>query len=129
MGSGNALLALPPLVIALVLSACSYYIEKGDPRTVEEGEIPSFEFLHTTIFKPKCAGCHNEEHKSGFDATTYETLMQWVIEPGNPDASMLFASINDNMPPNPKNRLSAEEIESVRLWIEAGATKQPEKQQ
>ena len=74
------------------------------------------------------SGCHDAiSHEEGIILTTYESIMSTgKIKPGNPGDSEIFGKIitndNDNrMPPPPRNRLTADQVEVIRKWIQQGA--------
>ncbi len=87
------------------------------------------------LLDKKCLGCHGddpEKMKSGYDVRTRESLLRGgesevqAIVPGKPGESPLFEAItwqNEDlqMPPKERNRLTPEEQEFFRRWIEAGA--------
>ena len=83
------------------------------------------------ILARHCIACHGGVTRSGGLSFLYpETVLppgRAVVVPGNPSASELFQRITSSdpdfqMPPPEKNdRLSPEEIELIRRWIEQGA--------
>ncbi len=93
------------------------------------------------LLKAKCVGCHGEDAediKGEYDVRSREALLaggesgEPSIVPGKPDESPLFAAVNwegMEMPPKENDRLTAEQIEVLRSWIEAGAPWPDEKTQ
>jgi mono/diheme cytochrome c family protein len=85
------------------------------------------------LFAEKCLACHGADHdeiQSSFDLTSRESALrggdsgQAAIVPGNPDESPLFQAVRWDgleMPPKENDRLTAEQIETLREWIAAGA--------
>ena len=83
------------------------------------------------VMEDRCARCHQEsvasEMNGGFDFATELAFLaedEDYIEPEDPEASPLFEHLvgdEDTMPPSPRDRLSEDEIEWVRVWIEEGA--------
>lgn len=97
-------------------------------------EAPSFSEDIMPIFERTCVSCHggfNEEADSVvteemLDMTTYEGVMggsQWgtVIEPGDAVNSILYDMVLEGDMPEEGDPLPEEEIELIRLWIDAGA--------
>jgi hypothetical protein len=85
------------------------------------------------LFQSSCLNCHNpDKQKAGLDLSTYDATMDGsdngkVIEPGNPDNSLLLKVLtHDSEPFMPKggDKLPDAQIEQIRQWIEANA---PEK--
>jgi mono/diheme cytochrome c family protein len=63
---------------------------------------------------PRCSRCHSlvESRKL--------LLEKWVV-PGNAASSDLFEATDGGSMPPYGNKLLDEEVEAIRLWIEAGA--------
>jgi mono/diheme cytochrome c family protein len=87
------------------------------------------------LLKQKCAGCHGDDPKDvggQLDLRTREGLFkpaesgEPAIVEGNAEASRLYQAIlwtdeSLQMPPQERNRLTADEVEQVKRWIDAGA--------
>jgi mono/diheme cytochrome c family protein len=82
------------------------------------------------IFISNCSvsGCHDAiSHQDGVILTNYAQIMNTGdIRPGNPNGSEAFEKItdpdnSDRMPPAPRSRLSASQIDVIRKWIMQGA--------
>ncbi len=82
------------------------------------------------IFSERCLGCHAASVKMGsLNLETYEGFQQGgthtsLVVPGKSSESRLYLLITGKaMPAMPMDggRLSAEQIETVRAWIDAGA--------
>lgn len=85
--------------------------------------------------KAKCIACHGDDEtklKGDFDLRTREAAIKGgesgkpAIVPGSPDKSPFYLSVTRHdedlaMPPKENDKLSAEQVEHVRLWIAAGA--------
>lgn len=89
-----------------------------------------FESKILPVLVSKCYRCHSEkaaEPEGGLLLDSAPRLTDGgesgrVVVPGNPDASLLFKAVNsedDPMPPD--ERLSEDEIASIRQWILQGA--------
>ncbi len=83
------------------------------------------------IFERRCVGCHNEtDRKGGLSIESKETALAGgesgtVFVPGDPESSYLLDLVTprDGRAEMPKegDPLKAEEVESIRAWIAAGA--------
>ena len=88
------------------------------------------------LLERKCFGCHGadeEEIEGGLDLTTRKGLAKGgdefgsqVLQPGNAKASVLYRVVSGKepdhvMPPKESERLTREEMWSLRDWIDAGA--------
>lgn len=84
---------------------------------------PTFETYVGPLFARKCTACHGELATGGLNLLTYEDLMDGsangpVIVPGDSANSVLFQiqSAGEHFA-----NLSAEELEIIKQWIDAGA--------
>ncbi len=102
------LLLLP---MALSLTACG---QREIKSGVTEPFPAKYSQIRSSILMPRCGRCHSlvESRKL--------LLEKWVV-PGDAMASELFESIDSGSMPPYGNKLLDEEVEAVRLWIEAGA--------
>ncbi|WP_013629305.1 PSD1 and planctomycete cytochrome C domain-containing protein [Rubinisphaera brasiliensis] len=85
------------------------------------------------MLKEKCFGCHGNDTaniRGEYTMLTREDLLQGgesgepSIIPGNAEESVLFQAVlweGYEMPPKENDRLTAEQIEDLRVWINAGA--------
>ncbi len=133
-----------PLALGLAIAAAAC----GGDGVVTVGPSPSppgaptLSSLQSSIFTPRCAlsGCHaGPSPQQGMNLSAGLMFVNTVnvdsvelsgfkrIAPNNATDSYLYMKISgdpriffDRMPQN-ANPLSAAELESVRLWIEAGA--------
>lgn len=87
------------------------------------------------LLQKKCAGCHGEKRddiQGGFDVTSREQFLRGgdnfgteVVQPGKATQSVLvriLAREEDDyaMPPKESEKLTRQEIEAVRTWINGG---------
>jgi hypothetical protein len=111
------------LLFAVILSACT-----GDPAA----RPASWSYLHAAIIAPSCAtsSCHSERTAAAGIVlddpdTAYESLLgQAFVTPGDPASTLLLLLEGDErerMPPDAP--LPQADIDLVRTWIEAGATR------
>jgi serine/threonine-protein kinase len=83
------------------------------------------------VLKQHCQRCHGLTFEvEGFDVLDHKVLTaprdgdRRYVEPGKPEASLLFQrlAVRNNMPPrNVRERPSDEDKDVIRRWIEAGA--------
>ena len=82
------------------------------------------------IFRAECLGCHNEDDKQGeLDLSSYAAVTKGgvsgsVIEPGDPDESLLYRLVahldQPSMPPETP-KIARESIKLIKQWIAEGA--------
>ena len=121
------------VVLALgITSGSIYWMVTSAPSQVQGAEfaekIDGSKLSYAKDIQPllqeKCANCHNsKKKKAGLDIeTSYETAVKG-IKPEKPDDSKLYKSLigkgAKQMPP--KSKLTDQDIEKIRAWIEAGA--------
>lgn len=93
---------------------------------------PSFSRDVQPIFARACTSCHGGVKQAGDISFIYaDSILPpdgWVVEPGNPEDSILLQRItssdpDERMPPPDEHPepLSKHEIEIIRRWIEQGA--------
>ena len=121
-----------PLTVSLLTAAGLAACDK-----VEQQQLQKVTYVDDVdpIMQKYCAECHvagqQGAEASGFLIDSYESVMKGsrfgsVIDPGSPISSSLYilvsgkGSLTIGMP-HGKDPLSAEEIETIRAWIEAGA--------
>lgn len=120
--------ALSPALVELV----GKWIDAGAPKdgtVVPEPPLTAtYASIAKRIFVPRCVPCHDgKQHE--LDLRTYETLMNYdegpllAVEPGDPDASSLWMNISEGIMPPSGPKLSAEELNAVKRWIQDGAKK------
>ncbi|MEO1994798.1 MAG: c-type cytochrome domain-containing protein, partial [Planctomycetaceae bacterium] len=85
------------------------------------------------VLKVKCFGCHGsdpQDHRGDFDIRSRKGMLKGgeskaaALLPGHPEDSPLFTAVNWDgleMPPKKNDRLTTDQINSLRLWIRAGA--------
>ena len=128
----QAMLPAVLLLIAASLTAC-------DTGMVEQLQFQKVTYADDVepIMQKHCAECH-VAGRQGADATgflvdSYESVMHEsrfgpVVDPGSAKTSSLYnlVSADDHLTirmPHGKDPLSAEEIETIRVWIDNGAVK------
>src|SRR5262245_19417428 len=93
-------------------------------------DAPRFERDVLPIFTANCLSCHGGTSvytQSGLDLRTAAATFRGsnngpVVVKGSPEKSVLYQQVaNRVMPPAFKLALTAEQIETIRRWIEGGA--------
>jgi len=113
---------LVTLVVAAALNGCAKQVSYADVEP---------------ILQQKCAECHTGDKQgvvaSGFSVDSYDTVMRGtklgpVVEKGSAESSSLYRMVAGKTDPSihmphGKDPLSAEQIETIMLWIDQGAKK------
>src|SRR5688572_9131837 len=82
------------------------------------------------IFTSACVGCHNpDKNQAGLDLSSFGGMMKGssngkVLEPGDPESSMLYLVVThqeEPFMPKKANKLPDAQLEMIRKWIVAGA--------
>src|SRR6516165_6543327 len=113
--------------LTVVLLAVSSLKASGAPTTT----APGADIVHRAmqLLADECAACHNPKKiKGGLILMTREGALQGgddgeVLVPGRAADSHIFTALAADAEPHmpPKRQLTAEQIELVRAWINAGA--------
>lgn len=101
------------------------------PATATEAPPASVSFANDVmpILQTSCIECHGvRQIKEGLDLQTYEGLMAGsfkgpVIVPGSAAESVLIELVAKGEMPNRGPKLTAEQIQIIADWINAGAPK------
>ncbi len=107
-----------------VLSSCNYYETKGvftSPGTGRPGD--TFQTMSRDLFTPFCMRCHQGgEAAGGLELDNYAALVDGgALVPGDAPASYLYEMVVEQSMPPRGGMPSADLIERLRRWIEAGA--------
>ena len=93
----------------------------------EEDETPIFEFDVRPILQKHCSDCHGaEKREASLDVRTPGSLLRGgdsgsAIEQKSAENSILFQLIlNGTMPPKGRTRLTLDEQDVIRRWIDGG---------
>jgi hypothetical protein len=105
------------------------------PAPAPAADAPRFNRDIRPILADRCFTCHGPDsgtRQAELRLDTQQGAHEWAIMPGDADASELIARISSEdpevrMPPaaSKKPPLSAEQIELLRKWIDAGAKYEP----
>ncbi|MAM90028.1 MAG: hypothetical protein CMI15_00950 [Opitutaceae bacterium] len=118
----------------LAISSCWQLSQGAETEEYRKGEM-LFALDVKPILSNKCFSCHGddpEEIEGGLDMTTREGLLEGgesfddVLIPGDAEFSFMMEAIrwedpDYEMPPKETDRLSEEQIWSIRDWIKEGA--------
>ena len=97
-------------------------------------ELKYYENVVQPILNSNCKSCHNPRNKKGeLDLSTLEGLKKGgengvVFHANDAEKSELFSRLvlpaedDDHMPPKEKRQPQKEEIELIKLWLDAGAS-------
>ena len=96
------------------------------PEQTPFAGAPTFDNYVGALFSAKCTGCHGELATGGLTLLTYADAMKGsangpIIVPGDASNSKIFQLQSAG---NHFANLTAEELEMIKKWIDAGA---PEK--
>jgi len=93
----------------------------------------SFDREIRPILKSRCFACHSDiQRKAELDLSTPAGIRKGgetgpVLVPGKPEESPLYERVHEgSMPPQEKNRLTANEIRLIHDWISGGAKQDEE---
>ncbi|MDX2035157.1 MAG: c-type cytochrome domain-containing protein [Isosphaeraceae bacterium] len=101
----------------------------SEPGASGKGAPGTFAREIAPILVANCAGCHNAQHRSGLNQTTFEGLMKGgkagaAIVPGKPEESLLISRVKGEegakMPPGQRD-LSEAAVAKLESWIKSGA--------
>ena len=98
----------------------------------ESQEVPRFESDILPIFEANCLVCHGEKlQQNGLDLRTRGSILKGgetrpAIVPGSAAESLLFEKVSSGQMPLGGEKLSVEEMELIRRWIDAGGLKEGE---
>lgn len=76
---------------------------------------PTFSAIRERILKPRCASCHPK-------IVLYSAIMSDLVVAGRPGSSAMFEEIDSGGMPKYGGKISDEEINAVKTWIENGAS-------
>ncbi len=119
-----------PLFTALVfvLAMCAVGRAGAEDATRTTPRPALFRTSIQPLFEANCLRCHNAKvRKAELDLSTYGAMLKGgesgpVVVPGKPDESPLYEMVHEGqMPADKKSRLTPEQVETIRVWIERGA--------
>ena len=107
----------------LLLSSC--YFDSRDADDIPEVPVPEG-VSYSEDVQPiwnRCTQCHNGTTDPDFrEGNSYDALVPSYVEAGNAEGSLLYQNLPGvGHPFNPGFTLSAEEIATVKGWIDEGA--------
>ncbi|MFN8007212.1 MAG: DUF1549 domain-containing protein [Terriglobia bacterium] len=119
--------------LCVVIFACLQIIPLPARPLLQNPANPSnFEAKVLPIFQDKCLACHGEEvMQNGLDLRTRESVLKGgesgpSVVPGSPGESLLFKKVSSGLMPPAGAKLSSQEIDLIRHWIEGETVKPAE---
>ena len=121
------------LAALAVTAGIALAVQSGPAATVDraagqgEHQAVSFSGEVMPLFEKYCWECHSADNAElGLMLDTYEGAMAGsdygtVIEPGDPEGSLLVDMIASGDMPEDGDPMPAEELEVIRTWIAEGA--------
>ena len=112
---------------AICLLALVLTVSVPHPLAAQKESAPDFETHIGPLFEAHCLSCHGVSQPQGeLDLTTHESTLQGgktgpALVPGSPLESLLLEKLHSGAMPMGADRLSDDQIDLVRRWIEAGA--------
>ncbi|MEI6385937.1 MAG: hypothetical protein WCQ50_04830 [Spirochaetota bacterium] len=79
---------------------------------------PTYSSISANILSASCIHCHG--FMGGYNFSSYANTLK-AVDAGNPDSSPLYLSLSSGKMPKLGSHPSAQQIQAVREWIEAGA--------
>ena len=113
--------------------AMTGFVLEAQAADAVDGAAKQFTLKVLPLLKQKCFACHGEKPddvKGDFDVRSRAGLLKGgesgepSIVPGKPDQSLLFKAVRWDeleMPPKENDRLTKQQVEIIRTWIDAGA--------
>lgn len=107
--------------------------DKVDPTSQDRIEARHFTLNVLPVLKEKCLGCHGadpDDIKGDYDIRTQDKVLaggeseEAAVIPGNADESPLYLAVTWDgleMPPKENDRLTEEQTEAIKRWINVGA--------
>src|SRR5688572_15332972 len=118
----------PIVVLALILVTCPVRLRAAE--TPKDAPKVTYQDHVLPILRNACLNCHNADKKKGdLDLASFTGLSTGggsgkAVEPGDPDASMLYKvvtwAVEPNMPPK-GDKLPEKDLAVIKAWIAAGA--------
>src|SRR5215213_4426301 len=107
--------------MALLTFAFCGFARADDKVTYQDHVLP--------LFRNSCLNCHNpDKKKAGLDLSNYAGVIAGggtgkAVEPGDPDASLLFRLVTHaeepTMPPK-GDKLPEKDLDTIKRWIAGG---------
>lgn len=116
-----------PVGLGLILHGHAPESHAGPVVDIAPAAAVSFAEEVLPIFEARCTECHSADNAElGLNLSTYEGAMAGsdygtVIEPGNPDGSLLIDMIESGDMPEDGDPVPPEELEIIKTWITEGA--------
>lgn len=120
-------------LLAVGLLVAAGPVLRGSAAPVQESDnadtegVVSFSAQIQPIFEARCTECHSGPNAEwGLDLTSYENAMKGsdygaVIDPGDPDGSVIIEMIASGEMPEEGEPVTAPELALIETWIGQGA--------
>ncbi len=108
---------------AYCLTSCAYFLF----ASLSFAAVPSYETHVRPILEQRCGHCHSDPSpKNGLDLTSREGLIRGgktgaAMQPGSLRESLIWTFIATDKMPADDEKLTAEQKDTLRRWILAGA--------
>src|SRR5260221_8005428 len=121
----------PPILLFALLLTAPLALRAGADEQTDRAGLALFEKSVRPLLAQRCYTCHNASAgvtRGGLALDTKEGWMMGgnrgpVITPGQPDKSRLLKAVSytDNLKMPPGGKLSDDQIEALKQWIQSGA--------
>lgn len=108
-------LLIPIFTIISASSSLSSCGSRNLSAPAIEAYPPHFAALRDRVLRPRCGSCHPK-------ILLYKEVRSYLVIPGKASESHLFNLINNGEMPKYGKKLTDEEIEAIKSWINNGAT-------
>ena len=122
-------------LVAALLQAPALAVFVPGLLTGQRINVPRFESHVAPIFQTHCLTCHGESlQQAELDLRTRDAVLKGgksgpALVPGVPVESLLLEKVSSGAMPIGSQKLSPDEIEVIRRWIEVGALRDGEDRQ
>src|SRR3954469_13030660 len=123
------MMRLSPSCLRAFVPSCLGLLALSPGSSVLAQEKVTYQDHVLPVFRNTCLNCHNpEKKKAGLDLSSYQGVMNGsengkVIEPGDPDGSLLFRLVSRTeepfMPPK-GDKIPEKDLGSIKKWIAGG---------
>ncbi len=120
------------ILLCIIVSIASFPLPAFADTEGPTKKVFRFESDVLPIFEANCLSCHGEvSQQSGLDLRIRESILKGgesgpAIKPGFAEESLLFKKVFSGSMPIGDKKLSAQEVELIRHWLNAGALKEGE---
>lgn len=118
-------------MMSLSSSAAPSVTNPSEVNLPDEANVLYFEKHIRPLFVQQCTSCHGpQKQKGGLRLDSPLAIMKGgdsgsIIKAGHPDQSLLYKAVSyqdDQLRMPPRGKLTVEQIDHIKQWIEGGAT-------